>query len=420
MTTSTPQGFPDPGEIFSTPPGALGIQNGVFTVGGTKRFLLLASYFGGLRDAVLHPDWVVSILSSAATYHFNGVRIFATWWADPPATDLCGPSGVHDPFPLIKGNGTVNFDPLPAGTPPIPAGVYQPPGGYSNSVAGRFQFLLDQAWEKGLIVDVSFGPETVAGLWPPDEPRHINMSRYSGALSQLASAMRTATYHGNGPIPAQTGYKHAFFDIANESNYGEPDRRCKPKFTEQEIATLLASMRGGDPGRLGTASTTEGEPPDNWAITDQMTADLVAYHEPRAPLVFPPSNPCAGADPWYQMTFYRTVGYAPCGYRGYRDPQLTNDTIPIYFGEEELHYYVPESSCTPYSLHPPPGCQNNYTDARFMQSAIGAKNAGAAAYTWHTSKLFRFFSNYAPGLTNVENIVVGNFRTQLTPATWPR
>jgi hypothetical protein len=415
----TAWGFPPAQDVAVGPAGSIGIKDGAFTVGGQETFLLLFSYFGALRDAVFHPDWLINIFNAAAAapYSFDGVRVFPTWWNDPPASGACGYPGAWDPTSIFvvnpDGTAALNLGPLPPGAQPIPPEA-QIPGGYHPSVAGRLQFLLDQAYEKGLVVDLSFAPETVERMWNPDENLEtVRLPRFRSALFSLASALKTLSYPGRGSIPPQTGYYHAFLDVANESNCCD-NLRCKPPLhrdNQARIAYLLnQGVRAGDPARIATASTAGGEAQENWTqYTQGQTANLVAYHEPRIPY--------AGYE-WWFMTYYRIAGY-PGLYVGYRD--LT--TLPIYLDEEEKHFYCrigshpwdpldcQESSCDQNAYLPSPGCEDNYSGQEFLTSALGAKQAGAAAWTWHTRKLFRFASDYPPpGLSYVEQYVVSNLR----------
>ena len=387
-------GFPLLAGTARGPTGTLAIQQGAFTVDGQKKFLLFLSYFGALRDALWNPQHLVDIFNSARLYGFDGVRVLPNWWRDTPDLEACT---NQDPNPLMLGNGWINTAPI-AGLPAIPAGAGSPKG-YDNSVAGRFLFLLDVAWEKGLVVDVSFAPEPVDGLdrWnAPD--RKANLAEYREGLKQVALALRTLTYPGNGTIAAQTGYPHAFFDLANEFNYG---KGCKPAFSESEILSLAKGVKEGDPKRLVTASIAGSLEPDAaWEIVNDAGLDIIAYHEPRESI---------RGNAWGTMADTWLAGDAAGDRKGWR--QLTRDAVPILFQEPERHRYLPESSCDQNAPRPSGHCTDNYTEEQFLIAIRTAKQSGAAGWTFHTQRLFRFASDYAPGLSTVETGVLNRVRS---------
>jgi hypothetical protein len=407
-----------------TPPaaaqtGPLTIQNGVFAVNGQKKFIQSASYFGALRDAVLSPSGLITTLDLLKQRGFTGVRVLGTWWWNDPTTQP-GCSTHFDPYPAIKGDGTLNFDalsPKNGWTPqalPAPYSGY----GYGNSVIGRLQFLLDVAYQKGFVVDLSFAAETVGGLWDINNPS-ASIVRYGNGLQSISAVMASAFSLIPG-LP-QTGYRHVFIDVENEANYGVA---CKPAMTASMIRTLRDRVKAGDGARLVTASIAGSILADNgWTFlfgqVPSTLLDIVSYHEPRETLVFP-----CGTFPWYTATLYHIVGNASCGYAGWRNK--TGDAIPIYFGEPERHRYVLQSNsnvncATQFTAGAPSGCRDNWTAAQFLQAAKNAKLGGAAGWVWHTEYLFRYAASYFPAfLPNTEQLVVNSLQAELNTVTWPR
>lgn len=306
-------------QAFS-PPGTVSVVNGVFALNGSRRFLLFVSYFGGLRDAVLHPDWLIGNLDAAKQLGFDGIRVFPNWWWNLDGT--CNPV---DAYPLVKGDGSFNFDPL-VGVPAIPPSwLYQPPGGSSNSVAGRLQFLLDVAWEKGLVVELALAGETSATagqrLWDGNNPVP-STQKYRNALKNLAAGLSTLQFFGDSsvspPSPPQTGYRHVIFDVWNEANIGIPAYPwCKPVLpgrtpsnaglpldtNQPSIANFASAVKEGDPLRLVTGSLAGDILSPNaatyWANSNISYA---GHHDPRSVL--------AGFQ-WWQATRYTSMGTRP-------------------------------------------------------------------------------------------------------------
>jgi hypothetical protein len=56
----------------------------------------------------------------------------------------------------------------------------------------------------------------------------------------------------------------------------------------------------------------------------------------------------------------------------------------------------------------------------FISAVREAKLRGAAAWAFHTEKLFRLGSNYAPGMSQVEDQFLQQVRAALANTAWPR
>ncbi|MGH9661328.1 MAG: hypothetical protein ACRD96_22460 [Bryobacteraceae bacterium] len=85
-----------------------------------------------------------------------------------------------------------------------------------------------------------------------------------------------------------------------------------------------------------------GQPNSAWTKMDGAGLNFVAYHDPRESYDAPETTTTVEAFPWWFMTPFRLTGYhaQPFNYFGWREPQLTNDTLPIHFGEPERHRYL--------------------------------------------------------------------------------
>jgi len=338
----------------------------------------------------------------------------------------------------------INFDPL-SGVPAIPASwLYQPPGGYSNSVAGRLQLLLDVAWEKGLVVELAFAgePSATGGvrLWDANNVPGSTL-KYRNALKAVNVGLSAAQFYGDNtvspPIPPQKGYRHVIFDVWNEANVAFGN--CKPSMpgripinpdlpldtTQPSIANFAAAVREGDPpnqpARLVTGSLANDVIPAR-AATDWANSGInyAGHHEPRG---------LVHGTPWWQAMPYHIVGYPPLGYLGWRQLPIAGvggvDAFPVFFSEPERHQFVPvppNTYCYQGAYFPLPGfCNNNYETSMFISAVTQAKLRGAAAWTFHTEKLFRLGSDYTRGMSQVEDQFLQQVRAALPrDEDWPR
>src|SRR5258707_11073 len=130
----------------------LTIQGDKFAVDGTPRFLTIITYFGGMGA----PN-VIADLHLIRSLGFDGIRIW-------PNLDT-GPQ-------LMNGDGSLRPDELK-----------------------RLLFILDQAKQEHLIVDVSFTYEHIGGMTP---------ATAKVGIVNTAIALRS--------------YDNLIFDIQNESN----------------------------------------------------------------------------------------------------------------------------------------------------------------------------------------------------------
>ncbi len=203
----------------------LAVQGSHFTVNGTARFLAFVAYFDAMRatDARLDSD-----LAYFKSKGFDGVRVFPNWWR--------------------SGNGT-GCRLYASDTLMDRRGALRP--GRLNAL----KHVLDKANGKGLVVDLSFAPETVEGLGD---------SEYQTGLANTARELK--------------GYRNVLFDLMNEYT----GNGCRTSRAVSVVAALGQAVKSQDPDRIVTASRGPGE---REAGHDAAIAslDAVAYHDPRTP-----------------------------------------------------------------------------------------------------------------------------------------
>ena len=64
--------------------------------------------------------------------------------------------------------------------------------------------------------------------------------------------------------------------------------------------------------------------------------------------------------------------------------------------------------------------RNNYETYMFIYAVTQAKTRGAAAWTFHTEKLFRLGSDYTRGMSQVEDQFLQQVGAALAGVAWPR
>jgi len=190
----------------------LSVHDRRFAVDGVPRFLTFISYFGGMG-----ADNPAADLAFVKRSGFDGIRL----WPNSP-----------DGPPLMNAEGAIR------------------PEGLS-----RLRSILDRAADLGLIVDVTFTAEHIAGL---------DAARYEAAIVAAAAALRS---RGN-----------ILFDLQNERNVYGP--RGRP-LSIADVARIRQSVKRVDPATLVTASNSGTPLPDAVRVTRAAALDVTAYHEAR-------------------------------------------------------------------------------------------------------------------------------------------
>jgi len=169
-------------------------------------------------------------------------------------------------------------------------------------------------------------------------------SEYQTAINNLATHLKNQ------------GMRHVIFDLGNERNMSSRAVWVDPSW----IQAIRNSVKAIDPNRIVMASneSSAGEL-GTVQFVQNTPLDVVAYHEPR------PSN-------WYNLT----QGVVQ-NLRSY-----ASNLLPVYLQE-------PERSCAPPidANHP------FYSGSQLLAAVAGAKNGGAAAWTFHSESGFNLRSN---------------------------
>lgn len=269
--------------------------------GPQRKLLLLISYFDGLHAAGLDED----LDYVAGTLHFDGIRVLPNW--ESRAESYC-PQGTGDG--LFDAAGRVRGDTTPVSGP-----------------LARLLSLIAAAGKRGLIVDVSFTRETVAGLGVAD---------YVRAVTRAATLLRP--------------YRNVLFDLQNEI-----DKNLLP---EAEAIRLRQAIGAIDPSRVIVASRG-GAAKDVAAYNQRLGADAIAYHDPRVP-------------EWAEQT---AAAVAP----------LLASARPVYLQEPQAW----NSGFTICNRVEGKTLDADGTAAHFQAAVAGARGAGVAAWTFHTRQGFR-------------------------------
>jgi hypothetical protein len=221
-----------------------------------------------------------------------------------------------------------------AGAPADDDGLFTREGTIRAERWRVFIRVLERAAAHGLVVDVSFTRDTITGL---------SHERYGDQLRAATAALR-----GRHP--------HVLFDLQNEFPI---------HMKQQEMEALLRTyVRPADPDRIVTASLDSGSTPDPaqaGRIAAALALPVLAYHEAR------------DRERWYtEAQAKRIVGALQAG--------LGDSRVPIYLQE-------PIAVAT---LCPPRCAPGDWDSGRFRarDAARAAKQAGAAAWTFHTRSTF--------------------------------
>ena len=202
-----------------------------------------------------------------------------------------------------------------------------PDGTINEAMWPVFVRLLDRAAAGGLVVDVTFTRETYGTAIPVDDYQ-----------KGIASVARRLVDEG--------GHRHAFFDIQNEY----PLHGLRP----DDVHAILEAVREADPARIVTASGGGSD------ILDDPAMSVVAYHDARD-------------DDWYERAAAQRQLDAVRA-------RTRNETAnkPIYL-QEPMAFR---------KFHPACGHGEWPRRGFARRAASAARQAGAAAWTFHTRQSF--------------------------------
>lgn len=296
----------------------LGVSGPSFTVAGEPRFLLFVSYFDAMRrvcadvtgDCHGREGDIDADLAYFKRHGIDGIRIFPNWYHY-----ASGAKANDDALFTVRGDG-----PGPARIRPAKLRV--------------LRHVLDRAAAHGLLVDLTFTSDTIAGL---------SFEDYGAQIGEVTAALA-----GQAP--------HVLFDMNNEF----------PRWTTRDEMKriLVGHIRPSDPDRIVTASSDSGsvsaaKAGESAAFIGEGDARFVAaYHDGR------------DRERWFQDG---TVRQVVADLRGAVGPAR-----PIYLQEP-----MPVSRFCD-------SCQGVFdaTPGRARAAARAAEAAGAAAWTFHTRSTF--------------------------------
>ena len=299
-------------------------QGDRFTVDGIPKFLMFISYFDAMRrsDAAAGNGDLDTDFRFLKSEGFDGIRIFPNWWSYSCAGDQS--VNVHAADTLFT-SGT----------------------GLRHGKWNLLIQVLDRAAAHGLLVDVSFSRETVAGL--------TSVANYQEQIRTVASRLAG-------------GHRHVFFDIQNEFDKSNSQQHL----TESEVQSIAKAIHEEDPLRLVTASTTAGNSSKAGSIVAYAGLDFAATHPP---LGAPGAN-------WYDDAVIAAA---------------VNDTRTA-MGAPPRPVHLQET--TAFSNF----CDPDERDPRHHAAAAErAKANGAAGFTFHTRKTFDLSTS-----TYVQKLVEAN------------
>ncbi len=308
LAASLCAGTPD----AQSPELRLGTKGAAFTINGEPRFLALVSYFDAMDATALDAD--LAMLAKSV----DGIRIFANWW------DRAEGEGCRNVF----SPGTL-FGPVADGGRLVvrPARL------------ARLKQVLGRARAHGLIVDLTFAADPVAGasklasndagrVCPPAGFRNeVNWAAVAAAVGETAAALSSPEFD------------HVFFDVQNEA--GHDFNRAG----REDLRRLVDAVRMASPRRLVSVSTFDPDADRQAAMVKDLGLSMLNFHDARG-------------EGWGG----RTAGHVTRSREALARAGLD---VPVYAGEPDADAY-------------------GHDVAEFKAAVTGARSAGAGAWTFHT------------------------------------
>jgi hypothetical protein len=221
------------GRAQQPPPFAsLSLERDHFVLNLGSKFLILVSYFDGLRAMDRSHQSVHEDFQYFHAHHIDGVRVLPNWYTG------CAWAGQED---CQAGPSDSLFD----------------ADGYVRQ--SRLAVLVDlvgTAAEEGLVVDVTFDRAIPgAGMTP---------SEFSAGIVTTVNAL--------------ANYPNVVIDIQNERDLGYTDQHL----SQAQVETILDAIHTADGDRLVMASNTEATGDWETGVFKVETGlDVAAYHDPR-------------------------------------------------------------------------------------------------------------------------------------------
>lgn len=296
----------------ATGPGLrLDTMGGRFTVDGSPRFLTLVSYFDAMDAVALDADLATLARS------VDGVRIFANWW--DPGDGRCRYRFSDRTLFAARPDGAIGVRP---------------------DRLVRLKHVLARARHHGLVVDLTFAADPVAGasaltagadgtVCPPaDFSNVVDWAGIATAIGETARAL------------AQPEYAHVFFDLQNEAGHNYN------RATEDDLRRLVDAVRAVDRARLISVSMFTPDADRQAGMVARLGLSMLNFHD------VPRGKGWGGRTGGHVKRFRAALTRAGLD-------------VPIYAGE------------------PDPGAYGSEL-LEFKDALTGARSSGAAAWTFHT------------------------------------
>jgi hypothetical protein len=305
--------------VFAQPASLrLSVQGDRFAVNGNARFLIFISYFDAMRRAGAGGAAALAADMAFFKPRVDGIRIMANWW-DCTVPRGCGAPGSAATDSVFDSNGVIRD-----------AGNWRDPR--APNPWDRFITVLRAARDNGLLVDVTFTIETIAGA--------TSLANYRAGIARVVSRLAREE-------PALS--EIVLFDVANELNNNLP----APNFPNAEA--VIEAILAVNPHALVTASQTGASgalsPSQAGVNARKHHFPVVTFHERRG-------------GTWYDEN---TISAIVDGIR----QGLTSDGVK------------------PIALDEPTKWQQDPTVDHFSAAATSANKAGAALWTFHTESGYR-------------------------------
>lgn len=305
------------------------VEGDHFTVNEQPRFLIFVSYFDAMRAAQGGPcpaDFSQHTLQCDLKYikevlHFDGVRILVNWLM---MVNLSDPTNPGDNWfgadTLLTADGSIR-----------------------PSALDRLAAVLDAAGAAGLVVDLTFGRDTVCALAPlpgdncPDASR-MSIGAYLSAVPAAVSILANQSAR----------FPHVIIDLQNERNLSGRPFQFLPDVNVHQLTDAIRAAGGPISQKLAASAAT----PSTDEVAGSVSAgglDIADWHDPRDPN-------------WFALTEGRVA-------------DLRTKLAAI-------------GPARPIHMQEPQRWQDDRNAGHFNTAVQGAKHAGAASWTFHTRTSF--------------------------------
>jgi len=243
-------------------------------------------------------------------------------------------------------------------------------GNLRSGTLSKLLDILDIAKNAGLVVDVSFSAESV-GYCPGNNCEAFNPNIGGLTKSELQGALEDLTYT---LASYGSAYKHVLFDIQNEANEVGPSDGLLSATAVDEITEAIHAI---DADRIVTVSWSGSDSPGDAAdFAVDAEVDVATWHETRQ-------------YQWWNST------------ESWVGTMRSHTSKPVYLQEPE------------------PSGDSDWTLAGIEANVQAAKEAGAAAWCFHTRASFYLNgTSLMSSLNSNEQDFLDDLSTVLSGVSW--